>query len=307
MGDVRIGIIFPQAETAGDVGFAKEFSVAAEDLGFSHMLIYEHVLGADPAHHTLTGPYTHKSPFWEPFVFLSHIAALTSTIELQLGVLVLPMRQTALVAKQAATLDLLSNERFTLGVGVGWNQVEYAALGHDFATRGRRIEEQIPLLHRLWTEELITHQGDFDSIHHAGILPLPNRRIPIWMGGWADAVLERLGRLGDGWMTSGGSLRTASQPGRIHTPDDLKRRFAIITEAAEAAGRDPAGIGLSVSVSAIGREGEPAPFDPGAWAARAMGWGDAGATQVVFSADNLGFSPAEHLRAAEQLAKAAGL
>ena len=246
MDSPRIGIVFPQPETAGDVGFGREFPSAVEALGFDHMLLYEHVLGADPRRHALSGPYTHETPFWEPFVFLAHVAAQVQRIELQLGVLVLPQRQTALVAKQAATLDILSGERLTLGVGVGWNQVEYEALGEDHRTRGRRIEEQIPLLRRLWREPLVTFEGEFDTVHHAGILPRPNRDIPVWMGGWSDRVLVRLGQMADGWMTGpGGSPKSAIRPGRVNTPADLQRRFEIVRQAAQEAGRDPGLIGIS--------------------------------------------------------------
>ena len=299
-----IGIVFPQAEAAGDVGYAREFAVAAESLGYRQLVLYEHVLGAHPDHHSLTGPYTHETPFWEPFVVFGHLAALTSRIELALAVLVLPQRQTALVAKQVATLDLLAGERFVLGVGVGWNQVEYEALGQDFHTRGRRIEEQIPLLRRLWREDLVTHEGEFETIRHASILPRPSRDIPIWMGGWSNAVMDRLGRLGDGWMGAAGSPKTALNPDKVRNPDDLHNRFSIVRRAAADAGRDPDSIGINMLVSLIGYDGLPVPFDPDEWVGRAREWVAAGATQIMFATVDLGLSPSDHLQAAEQLAAA---
>ncbi len=305
--NVPVGIVFPQAETAGNVVFAREFSIAVEDLGYDQLVLYEHVLGADPAHHTLSGPYTHRSPFWEPFVFFSHVAALTSTIEFVLAVLVLPQRQTALVAKQAATLDLLCNDRFRLGVGVGWNQVEYEALGENFRTRGKRIEEQIPLLRRLWRENLVTHEGKFDAIHHASILPRPNRDIPIWFGGWSDRVLDRLGRLGDGWLAATGSPKTALGRNRILRPEDLQHRIERIKQSAEQSGRDPNEIGISMLVSAVGYEGTVMPFDPGEWVERATQWVEAGATEIIFASVDLDFSPNDHLSVARDLASALDL
>ena len=193
---------------------------------------------------------------------------MTSSIELVTGILVLPQRPTALVAKQAATLDLVSGGRLILGVGVGWNQVEYLSLGQNFHQRGARMEEQIPLLRRLWSEPLIHFDGAFDRIPAAGIAPRPTRPIPIWMGGWADAVLERTGRLADGWLTAAGSPKRWRDPNRIRTPDDLQRRLAIVHDAARTAGRDPASIDVSMLVSLIGFDGFE-PFDPAAWAARA--------------------------------------
>ena len=277
-----IGIVFPQAEAAGDVGYAREFAVAAEGLGYDQLVAYEHVLGAHPDRHALTGPYTHETPFWEPFVLFAHLAALAKRIEFVLSILVLPQRQTALVAKQVATLDLLCNERFRLGVGVGWNQVEYEALGQDFHTRGRRMDEQIPLLRRLWREPLRTHEGDFDTIRDASILPRPVREVPIWIGGWSDRVLERLGRLGDGWLAAAGSPKTAGGHDRIRRPEDLQRRFEVVRRSAISAQRDPDEIGISMLVSLIGYDGDLLPFDPDKWVQRGRDWVDAGATEIVF-------------------------
>lgn len=300
MSPLKPGIIFPQPEVAGDVGFTREYAVAAEELGFTSLAAYEHVLGADPAFHQLSGPYSYETPFWEPFVLFGHLSAITREIDLVMGVLVLPMRQTALVAKQAATLDLLSGGRLVLGVGVGWNQVEYEALGQDFASRGRRIEEQIPLLRRLLTESTVTYEGEFDSIRHAGILPRPERRIPIWMGGWADAVLARIGRIADGWIASPGSPKTADLPSKIHTPADLERRLEIVRDAAISCGRNPSDIDVTMLISSI-EHGKPRSWDPENWIDRAMLWSASGATNILLSTLDLGFAPHQHLRALETL------
>ena len=295
-----IGIVFPQVEGALDPGFAREYAAAAEDLGYDRLVLYEHVLGADPAYHTLSGPYTHDSPFLEPFVLFAHLAAHVTTIEFVLSVLVLPQRQTALVAKQVATLDLLSNERLTLGIGVGWNQVEYEALGQDFRTRGRRIEGQIGLLRRLWTEDIVTHEGEFDVIRHAGILPRPRRPIPVWMGGWAEPVLRRIGRLADGWLASSGSPKRAFDKGRLRSPADLPRFVEIIHAAARDAGRDPGAITLDRTITRVHAD-EVRPWDPEEWATRGRSWLSAGADQVTFALVDLGFSPQGHLDALSHL------
>ena len=184
---MKLGLVYPQTEFGSDLGLVREFAVRAEELGYEQIVVYEHVLGADPAVHELSGPYTWETEFHEPFVLFGYLAAITRTVELVTGILVLPQRPTALVAKQAATLDFVSGGRLILGVGVGWNQVEYAALGQDFHRRGARMAEQIPLLRQLWSEPLLNFEGEFDRIPAAGIAPRPARAIPIWMGGWADS------------------------------------------------------------------------------------------------------------------------
>jgi probable F420-dependent oxidoreductase len=199
---MKIGVIFPQTEFGNDPGAIHDYAQAAEGLGFAHVVAYDHVLGANPDRSGgWQGPYTHESAFHEPFVLFSFMAAVTTRLEFATGILILPQRQTALVAKQAATLDVLSGGRFRLGIGNGWNEVEFVALGKDFSTRGRKIEEQVELLRRLWTEPLVTFEGRWHTIPDAGIKPLPVQRpIPIWFGGHADAVLRRAARLGDGWF-----------------------------------------------------------------------------------------------------------
>ena len=208
---MRIGVVYPQTELKGDPEAVRAIGLAAESLGYDHLLAYDHVLGATHDREPkLTGPYTDKDPFHDPFVMFSYLAGITERIEFTTGVIILPQRQTALVAKQAADLDLLAHERLRLGVGLGWNYVEYDALGQDFATRGARADEQIGLLRRLWTEPVLSFDGRFDRIDRAGILPRPTRSIPIWLGGMTEAAFRRSGRLGDGHLFMG-KVETASQ------------------------------------------------------------------------------------------------
>src|SRR5689334_16671667 len=199
---MKIGVVLPQTEIGNDPGAIKAYAEAVEDMGFTHVLVFDHVLGANPERPGgWKGPYTYRHAFHEPFVLFGFLAAVTRRVELVTGVVILPQRQTALVAKQAAAVDVLSGGRLRLGVGVGWNAVEYQALGEDFGNRGARIEEQIALLRALWGEAAISFQGRWHTVEDAGINPLPaQRRIPIWIGGAADVVLRRVARIGDGWF-----------------------------------------------------------------------------------------------------------
>src|ERR1017187_10512250 len=181
---MQIGVVFPQTEIGRDVGALRAYALRVEELGYAHLLAYDHVLGADPrVHQGWEGPYDVSTTFHEPFVLYGYLAAITS-LELVTGIIILPQRQTALVAKQAAEVDLLTNGRLRLGVGIGWNPVEYEALGQEFSTRGQRIEEQVGLLRALWTSRSVTASGRFDHVTGAGIAPMPVQRpIPIWFGG----------------------------------------------------------------------------------------------------------------------------
>src|SRR5262249_46087753 len=199
---MRIGAIFPQTEIGVDLAGIRDYALAIEEMGFDHLLAYDHVLGADTSTRPgWQGPYTSESQFHEPFVLFGYLAALTRRVELVTGVIILPQRQTALVAKQTAEVDVLSGGRLRLGIGVGWNAVEYQALSEDFYTRGARCDEQIAVLRALWREPVVTFSGRFHTIEAAGINPLPIRRgIPMWIGGHSEAALKRAGRLGDGWL-----------------------------------------------------------------------------------------------------------
>ena len=201
----KIGAVFPQTEIGNDPDEVKKYVTAVESMGFDHILIYDHVLGANTANRpNWKGAYKLEDSFHEVMVLLGYIAAITTKIELVTGVLVLPQRDTALVAKQAAELDILSNGRLRLGVGIGWNDVEFEALNSDFANRGVRIEEQVSVLRELWTKELVTYEGKWHHLNDVGINPLPLQRpIPVWFGGAADAVMQRIGKMGDGWIYPG--------------------------------------------------------------------------------------------------------
>lgn len=209
---MEIGVAYPQIELRGDPVAVGEFGRAVEDLGFDHLLAYDHVLGAVHAGRTppLTGPYTERDPFHDPFVLFAYLAGITERISFATGILVLPQRPTALVARQATDVDLLSAGRLRLGVGVGWNFVEYEALGQDFHTRGVRQEEQIELLRLLFTEPVVDFSGRFDRIDRASLTPKPTRSIPIWLGGAGEKSFDRAARLADGFIFFGGGVDHAA-------------------------------------------------------------------------------------------------
>lgn len=198
---MKIGLIYPQTELQGDPAAVRTIGLAAEEIGYDHLLAYDHVLGA---HHDRVpvpnGPYTDKHPFHDPFVMFAYLAGITRRIELVTGVIILPQRQTALVARQAADVDLLSDQRLRMGVGIGWNHVEYDALGENFRTRGKRIGEQIELLRALWSDPVVDFTGAFDRIDRATLNPRPRRQIPIWLGGFSEPALRRAARIGDGFI-----------------------------------------------------------------------------------------------------------
>jgi probable F420-dependent oxidoreductase len=209
---MKLGVVYPQTELAGDPRALHEIGVAVDMLGYDSLLFYDHVVGAEHADREppLWGPYTEHDPFHDPLVAFGYLAGVTHSIELATGVLILPQRQTALVAQQSADADLLSGGRVRLGVGVGWNWVEYVALGQDFATRGERLDEQIGLLRALWSEPLVSFEGRFDRIERGCINPRPARTIPIWIGGFGERAFRRGGQLGDGF-TFAGSLDDATE------------------------------------------------------------------------------------------------
>lgn len=215
--EIEIGVVYPQIELGGDPDAVRRIGAATEDLGFDHLLAYDHVLGADHRDREpeLTGPYGQDDPFHDPFVLFAYLAGRHERLKFASGVLILPQRQTAIVARQAADLALLSGDRFRLGVGVGWNWVEYEALGQDFSTRGKRADEQIDLLRRLWTEDVVTADGRFDSIDRAGLPPRPRQPVPIWIGGFGEAALQRCARAGDGFLFGGPTDRVRGMHQRL--------------------------------------------------------------------------------------------
>lgn len=285
---MQIGLVFPQTEFGHDPAALTEYTQTAEALGYSHILTYDHVLGANPDRPGgWRGPYTYTESFLEPFVLFSYMAALTTQLQFVTGILILPQRETALVAKQAATLDAISNGRLRLGIGTGWNKVEYIGLGQDFHTRGKRQEEQIELLRLLWTQELVTYEGRWHTIPDAGLNPLPLQRpIPIWLGGHADAVLERIARMGDGWLPG---FRTAEAASEM-----LDKLDGYLAEN----GRSRDDIGLEArlhwgdgNLEALGET--------------LFGWQAAGASHISLNTMGSGFtSPQEHLTAVRAFAEA---
>ena len=281
-GRMQIGCVFPQTEIGADPIAVRDYVQAAEQLGYAHIIAYDHVLGADTAYHQpWTGSYTKESMFHEIFVVFGYMAGLTTRLELASAIVILGQRQTALVAKQAAEVDVLSGGRLRLGVGIGWNPVEYEALGEDFSTRGRRAEEQMELLRRLWTEEVVDFQGRYHRVTHAGINPLPAQRpIPLWMGAGSrargpiptDRVLRRVGRCADGWFPQ-------------FQWDDPQAEAAIakVRQAAVAAGRDPDAIGMEPRVNY-------ADGDPEFWQAQAEAWRGMGASHFSVNTMSAGLA-----------------
>ena len=285
---MHIGVVFPQTEIGTDPVVIRDYAQAAEDLGYSHLLVYDHVLGASSEHRpNWRGPYDHRTQFHEPFVLFGYLAGVTQRLQLVTGILILPQRQTALVAKQAAEVDVLSGGRLRLGVGIGWNDVEYEALGEDFHTRGRRVEEQIEVMRALWTQEVVSFQGRWHHITDAGINPLPLQRpMPPWMGGGAEPVLRRVARLADGWFPQ---IRPDERG-----METLQRLFDYAREA----GRDPASIGIEGRVG-ISNGG------PDDWARAAEAWQQMRATHLGVNTMSAGLdSPAKHIDAIRRFKEA---
>ena len=300
---MKIGVVFPQIEIGADPAAVRDFAQAAEDLGYDHLAIFEHVLGANSGSRPdWGGPYDHTHLFHEPFVLVGYLAGLTKTIEFATGVLVLPQRQTALVAKQAAAADVLSRGRLRLGVGVGWNHVEFEALGEEFSDRGPRVEEQIEVLRLLWTRELVTFDGLWHKITDAGINPPPVQRpIPLWIGGGANRVLRRIGRLADGWFANTSPRMAGVGRAAPFRPDDTGRaKVAVIREHARRAGRDPMEIGIECRIELAGR-------DPADAAADIEAWRDVGATHVQLTTLRAGLGGLDaHIDAMRRFKEAAG-
>ncbi len=284
---MKIGLIYPQKELKGDPQAVRDIGLATEQLGFDYLVAYDHVLGASHDREPpLQGPYTEHDPFHDPFVMFAYLAALTERIELVTGILILPQRQTALVARQAADLDLLSGERFRLGVGIGWNYVEYEALGQDFKTRGKRVDEQIDLLRQLWEEPLLDFDGSFDRVDRAALVPRPRRRIPIWLGGFADVALQRAARIGDGFIFADGAADAFAQ---------IDRLKSLLEEAGR--GSDDFGFQCHMLKAKTAQ-------DVVETVAR---WQEAGGTHAAINTMGMGFNTAEeHLEYAAEVAEALG-
>ena len=285
---MKVGVVFPQTEIGADAGAVRAYGQRVEELGFSHILAYDHVVGADPRVHTnWNGPYDLDTTFHEPLVMFGYLAAVTTALELVTGVIILPQRQAVLVAKQAAEVDVLSGGRLRLGVGIGWNAVEYEALGENFSTRGKRFEEQIELMRRLWTDTSVTYDGMFHHVTGAGLAPLPVQRpIPVWIGAQSPRAYLRTGRLADGWFPQ-------MQPG-----PQLDEALELVRRAAVEAGRDPASIAMEGRISGGGDADETAEA--------LRRWAEAGATHVSVNTMGAGLrSVDDHLAALAATAQAA--
>jgi probable F420-dependent oxidoreductase len=285
---VRVGAVYPQIELGGSPDAVRRLGTVVEEMGYDHLLAYDHVLGAVHADRQpeLSGPYTEQDPFHDPLMMFSYLAGLTQRLEFFTGILILPQRPTALVARQVADLELFSGGRFRLGVGVGWNYVEYEALGQDFATRGAREEEQIELLRRLWSEPVVDFSGRFDRVDRAGIPPRPATPVPIWLGGWGQAAFARAARVGDGFVFGGPVDRVVEHWNRVR-------------DMVADAGRPVEGFG-----------GEAVVFTtkgPAAVAERMAAWEQAGGTHASVNTMGHGFTDVEqHVEYLAAVAEALG-
>ena len=294
---MKTGVVFPQTEIGADPVAVRDYVQAVESLGYAHMMAYDHVLGADTNQHAnWEGSYTSESMFHEPFVLFGYLAGVTTTLELVTAVLILSQRQTALVAKQAAEVDLLTGGRLRLGVGVGWNHVEYEALNQDFSNRGRRYAEQIPLLREFWTNDVVGFDGKYHKVDHAGVNPLPVQRpIPIWMGAGAranpvptDRVLRRVASLADGWFPQ-------MQPG-----DEAKFTVERLQTFLSEVGRESSSMGMEPRINL-------ADGNPEIWQAHANAWQSMGATHVSINTMRAGLnSPQDHIDAIQKFKEVIG-
>jgi probable F420-dependent oxidoreductase len=289
---MRIGVGFPTSELGGDLGAVRAYGQCVQDLGYRHLLVYDHVVGADPQVHAGRSRNADvnvdvHSTFREPLVMLGYLAAVTTSLELVTGILILPQRQTVLVAKQAAEVDLLSAGRLRLGVGVGWNPVEYEVLGEDFRTRGARSEEQVELMRMLWTQQSVTYHGTYHRVTGAGLAPLPIQRpIPVWFGAQSPRAYRRAGRLGDGWFP------------QVPPGPQLDEARGIVLRAASEAGRDPASLGMDGRVTWS--------RDSDLLAKSLQSWADAGATHATINTMGAGLTTVDdHLDALTAAAEVA--
>ena len=287
---MRIGIVFPQTEVSSNYSEVKEYAQFSEDIGYDHILAYDHVLGANAdSRPGWRGAYRHTAPFYEPLILFSFLASITKEIEFATGVIILPQRQTALVAKQAATVDILSNGRLRLGIGTGWNEVEYEALNENFHNRGKRSEEQIELLKLLWSKELITYNGNHHTVTDAGINPLPIKQdIPIWFGGMVNAVLKRVARMGDGWLPQG-------------EPDsEFMKKYDLLKKYLVEEGREASDIGIEGRISLNGLSDHEI-------IQKVKDWESVGASHLSINTMNANLSfPKGHMKAISHVKKLIG-
>lgn len=284
---MKIGLVYPQTEFSSSPSAIRDYTQLADELGYTHILAYDHVLGVStevPGSETF--PYTIDHPFIEPLGLFAHMSAISSRLEFATGVIILPQRQTVLFAKQAAVLDLLCNGRLRLGIGLGWNEAEFIALGEDFHTRGIRIEEQVEVLRKLWTEPLVQYSGRWHMIPNAGLNPMPLQRpIPLWFGGYAEPALRRAARLGDGWMVS------------TNGSGHFEQALRIIHQTLDECGRTRPNFGIETRV----------PYesgDPRDWISMVEYWTKAGATHLSFNTMRAGLhGDQDHFKAIKRFAE----
>jgi len=267
---MEFGAVFPHNEIGTDPASIKEYAQGVEALGATHLLIYDHVMGADPNRPGgWKGAYDKDVAFHEPLTTFAFLAAVTERLDLVTTILILPQRQTVLAAKQAAEVALLSNNRLRLGIGTGWNRIEYEALNVDFSHRGERQEEQVDLLRRLWTEDSLTYKGKYHTVDAASINPRPSKPIPIWFGGSAPALLRRCARLGDGWIPLMGAN------------DAARQCIETIRSHREAAGKSMSDFGIQAQAQYAGGTAER-------WSSHAAKWRALGATHLAIATHNAG-------------------
>jgi probable F420-dependent oxidoreductase len=276
---MRVGVVFPQTESGTDVGFIREYTQAAEELGYKHVLAFDHVLGASLKNRpNWAGAYSETDVFHEPFVLFGFMAGITANMEFVTGVIISPQRQTALLAKQAASLDVLNQGRFRLGIGVGWNEIEYVGLNENFRNRGKREEEQIDLMRQLWTHDTIDYHGEYHRIPEAGINPLPVQRpIPIWLGGRSDIAYRRAARLADGFMP------------QFPPDEDGIAIVERIRQYVRDAGRNPDEFGMEARISLLNKSED-------VWQQEFDGWNSLNASHISVNTMRMGLkNPADHI------------
>jgi probable F420-dependent oxidoreductase len=272
---VKLGVVFPQTEIGPDPGGVRAYAEAAESLGYDYIVAFDHVAGADLTNRpNWTGPYNLDSAFHEVFVLFGFLSGVTATIEFATGILILPQRQTVLAAKQAAALDVLSGGRFRLGVGVGWNPVEYDVLGENFGNRGVRSLEQVILMQRLWTERSVTFHGKYHTVDAVGILPMPVQQpIPVWFGGYKEATIRRIAQVGDGWMCTRGA------------DDEVRRLLDLLDSEMEREGRIRSSVGIEGSIRFAAGQSE--------WEKTIDTWTELGATHLCLGTMGAGLNGAQ--------------
>ena len=265
---MEIGAVFPHNEIGTDPQAIKDYAQGVEELGVTHLLIYDHVLGADRDRPGgFEGPYDKDVAFHEPFTTFAFIAAVTKKLDMITTVMILPQRQTVLVAKQAAELAILSNNRFKLGIGVGWNTVEYTGLNENFKNRGKRQEEQVELMRLLWESEVLEYKGDYHHIDKASINPRPSKSVPIWFGGGAPQLIKRCADLGDGWIPLMGPNEAA------------RKTLAAIKEKRKSKGLDWDNFGVQAQAQYAGGDAER-------WNKHAEKWRNLGASHLAIATHN---------------------